>query len=60
MAIDPTRAPSPQPAGRSCPASPARQKSLGELSLLLEFAEDNIDLRTMEKIGDKALQFLGQ
>jgi hypothetical protein len=30
----------------------------GKLSLLLEFVEDNVDLRTMEEIRDKALEFL--
>ena len=30
----------------------------GKLSLLLEFVEDNVDVRTMEEIRDKALDFL--
>ena len=30
----------------------------GKLSLLVEYVEDNVDLSTMEKIGDQALAFL--
>jgi len=30
----------------------------GKLSLVLEFAEETMDTRTMEKIKDKAMEFL--
>ena len=30
----------------------------GKLSLLVEYAEDNVNDRTMERIRDKALEFL--
>ena len=30
----------------------------GKLSLVVEYVEGNIDIRTMEKIRDKALEFL--
>ena len=30
----------------------------GKLSLVIEYVEENIDIRTMERIKDKALEFL--